>query len=421
MKSQKSNIKIMFALFLLCSSVVLGGCSTNWNVNETSSTAKPSESITATETQTETTVTPAVTPIDTPIISPTVTQASMTGTVLEDVTKDLDGNEVDDKIQIISLDDDGVETGICVYLNGEQIFEFKDHFVRLMGVNAFEYLDLDGDGTNEIFIAADTNANCRTLVDVLCLKKIEGHWNRMDISLNEMGNNGFCFKVTRGKDEFEFIISSDIFEQEIHFDASHLFVDDESGNIDSIQAFRKNNYKEGDEVDFSIGWGICEARTGTYEGRNCIIATEGLEVPYGHSLGDINTYFAYNEQGKVEILNVEYFNLEESVKEPGEIAENFFSAFEKANYESMETFCTEECVDKYFHEGDVFGMVWAKATKIGEIQNNLNENVCGILVDVEMETAKTSALYPETETSFYVVLKKQSDESWLIDSFVTSL
>ena len=118
MKSQKSNIKIMFALFLLCSSVVLGGCSTNWNVNETSSTAKPSESITATETQTETTVTPAVTPIDTPIISPTVTQASMTGTVLEDVTKDLDGNEVDDKIQIISLDDDGVETGICVYLNG---------------------------------------------------------------------------------------------------------------------------------------------------------------------------------------------------------------------------------------------------------------------------------------------------------------
>jgi hypothetical protein len=35
-----------------------------------------------------------------------------------------------------------------------------------------------------------------------------------------------------------------------------------------------------------------------------------------------------------------------------------------------------------------------------------------------METAITSALYPETETSFYVVLKEQSDESWLIDSFV---
>ncbi len=117
--------------------------------------------------------------------------------------------------------------------------------------------------------------------------------------------------------------------------------------------------------------------------------------------------------------NKDSTDLEESIKEPTEIVETFFSAFEKANYESMETFCTEECVDKYFHEDDVFGMVWARATKIGEMQNNLNENECGIFVNVEMETAKTSALYPETETSFYVVLKKQNDKSWLIDSFVT--
>lgn len=112
-------------------------------------------------------------------------------------------------------------------------------------------------------------------------------------------------------------------------------------------------------------------------------------------------------------------NLEGSIKEPTEVVENFFSAFEKANYESMETFCTKACVDRYFHEGDVFGMVWAKTTEIGEILDNPNEKECGIFVDVEMETAKTSALYPETETSFYVVLKNQSDETWLIDSFVT--
>ena len=98
--------------------------------------------------------------------------------------------------------------------------------------------------------------------------------------------------------------------------------------------------------------------------------------------------------------------------------ENFFSAFEKADYESMQTFCTEECVDRYFHEGDVFGMVWAKATEIGDIEYRQNNKECGIFVTVEMETAITSALYPETETSFYVVLKVQSDESWLIDSFV---
>lgn len=64
--------------------------------------------------------------------------------------------------------------------------------------------------------------------------------------------------------------------------------------ISTIQGFCKNNYKEGDEIDFSLGWGICEARTGT---------------------GEINTYFANNEQGEVEILDVKYLNLEESIPE----------------------------------------------------------------------------------------------------------
>jgi hypothetical protein len=175
-----------------------------------------------------------------------------------------------------------------------------------MGVDTFEYLDLDGDEINEIFLTAETDANCRPLIDVLCLKQTEGKWNRMDIPLNENGNNGFSFKITRGKDEFDFIISSDDTEQVIHFDATALFTDDESGNIDSIQAYRGNNYKEGDEVGFISAWGIWEASTGTYEGRNCIIALHGIEGPYGHSLGQIHIYFAYNEQGVVEILNVDY-------------------------------------------------------------------------------------------------------------------
>jgi hypothetical protein len=314
MRSQKSNIKIMIGLFLLCSFVALGSCSTNRNVNVTSSTIKPSESITATKTQTKACIPTESEPTDVPIIAPMITPISMSGKVLESVSKDIDGNKVEDIIQTISLDDDGTETGICVYLNGELIFEFSDPYVRLMGVKAFEYIDLDEDGINEIFIVTDTNANSRSLVNVLCLKEIEGHWNRMDLPLNEMGNNGFRFKVTRGINEFEFNISSDIIEQEIYFDASHLFADDGSDNIDSIQAFLKNNYKAGDVVDFSLGWGICEARTGTYEGRNCIIATEGLEVPYGHGIGDINTYFAYNKQGKIEILSVEYFNSEEPIQ-----------------------------------------------------------------------------------------------------------
>ncbi len=302
MKSQKCNIRIMIALFLLYISVILVGCGTKSNESVDSSAAKPSEAIAVTNTEAEATIAPTITPTISPTNIPGIISD---GTAIEDVNKDIDDNGVDDNIQIISLKDGG-ETCMHVHLNKEPIFEYEDPQVRLMGVNAFEYLDLDGDGANEIFINAGTNANSRALVDILCLKQINGRWSQMYIPRNELGNNGFYFKVTRGKDEFEFVISSDIIEQEIHFDASHFFVDDGSDNIDTIKYYRENNYKEGDEVGSSLGWGICEAKTGTYEGRNCIIATEGLEVPYGHGLGDINTYFAYNEQGKVEILNVEF-------------------------------------------------------------------------------------------------------------------
>jgi hypothetical protein len=128
----------------------------------------------------------------------------------------------------------------------------------------------------------------------------------MALPVNGNGLNEFSYKITRGKEEFDFIISSEDIGQEIHFDATKLFVDDESGNDGSIQAYRSNHYKEGDEVGFISAWGIWEAKTGTYEGRDCIVALQGIEGPYGHGLGQINIYFAYNKQGNVEILKVEY-------------------------------------------------------------------------------------------------------------------
>lgn len=105
-------------------------------------------------------------------------------------------------------------------------------------------------------------------------------------------------------------------------------------------------------------------------------------------------------------------------RSPTEVVEDFFEAFEQADYESMKIFSTRECIDIYYREGYVFGMVWAKATKVHEVQN-INSKKVRVFVDVEMETAEISALYPDTETSFYLMLKKQSDNTWLIDEFVT--
>lgn len=309
-KSQKSNMKIMITLLLLSLSIIWGGCGTKSNISLTPSKEETPTSIAATETQIEVTITPEVTPTDSPTIeqtiAPTVTPAIMAGAVLEDLVKDLDNNGVDDNIQIISLDTAGADTCMYVYLNGEEIFIYEEPNVRMLGIGAFEYLDLDEDNTNEIFITSGTNANCRPYEVVLCLKQTEGKWNRMDYPQNESGYFEFPFKITRGKDEFDFLISSKDTNQVIHYDASQYYKDDESGNFYSIQDYRKNNLKEGDDVGFISAWGIWEAKTGTYNGRNCIIALQGIEGPYGHGLGEVNIYYAYNEEGKVDILNVEY-------------------------------------------------------------------------------------------------------------------
>lgn len=100
---------------------------------------------------------------------------------------------------------------------------------------------------------------------------------------------------------------------------------------------------------------------------------------------------------------------------PTEITENFFASFEESDYQKMKQYCTEKCKKSFFHNGDVDGMAWAKLTEIGE--EKIDKNTCSIYVSVEMETVKRSALYPETSTSFFVVLIKDDNGSWRIDDF----
>lgn len=128
----------------------------------------------------------------------------------------------------------------------------------------------------------------------------------LEIPLNELGNNCFPFNITRGKEEFDFIISSEYTDQQIQFNASSFYVDEPLSNPNSIQAYRNNHYKEGDQVAYISSWGIWEAYTGTYDGHSCIIAIQGIEAPYGNLLGRVIIYYDYDVNGSIEILNIEY-------------------------------------------------------------------------------------------------------------------
>lgn len=224
--------------------------------------------------------------------------------IAQELSKDIDDNGVMDLVQIIVREDDSEY--VQVIFNGADIFQYEWDDLRLISIEAFEYLDLNRDGENEIFITIYPNVNSRPLIEVLSLKQSNVGWNMMELPLNELGNNCFSFNITRGKDEFDFIISSEYTGQQIHFDASSFFEDGPNSNPNSILAYRNNHYKEGDKVASISFWGIWEAQTGTYNKRNCIIAQQGIEGPYGNGLGRVIIYYAYDKNGLIEVLNIEY-------------------------------------------------------------------------------------------------------------------
>lgn len=329
MRNKKLNIIVVSVILLLCTGVFLGGSNSYKKVSDYSSAAsnlyQTEEPTIAADSRKK-----IVIDVDTDLNVETedntseekdiiIIEEDLEGNVIvfssdeqnetvdKEVKNDIDGNGIMDIIQVIRPYDNSLSF-LRIYMNDEQIYEYKDPNLSLMGVLAFEYLDLDGDDNNEIFVVTSTNANSRPLVDIFTLKQTNDKWEPMNIPLNENGCNGFSFKITRGIDEFDFVISSDDMEQEIHFDASQFFARDNSGNDDAILAFQNNHYDEGDQVGDISAWGIWEAKSGTYKGRNCIIALQGIQgaYAYNHHLGYINIYFAYNEQGEVEILNVEH-------------------------------------------------------------------------------------------------------------------
>ncbi len=107
------------------------------------------------------------------------------------------------------------------------------------------------------------------------------------------------------------------------------------------------------------------------------------------------------------------------------IVQKYFDAFAKADYKTMSTLATESHNQKLIHAGDVWGMKWAKAKEIEfignapflKIENSESTLVFGVSVD--METVKTSAQYPSTQTFFYVLLVKGDDGIWRVDGYTT--
>lgn len=227
---------------------------------------------------------------------------------------DLDGNGEQEYVVISFLEDSPDYDGhLAFYYNGELIYEFDD--ILWMSPGEAEYLDLDRDGNKEIFFTFYPHVNSMPLVEYAVLKQTGGSWTPLEMIHGEdMLDNGFPISSQYGKEENTLVITCQGTDQEIVYNFKAYYENrireeqENGGDPRQYAEILEGRYSEGDEFGGIAAWGVWEIGSGTYDGRNCLIATHGLEGPGGKfdHMGLVDVYFDYDEKGKAHILNLEF-------------------------------------------------------------------------------------------------------------------
>lgn len=231
---------------------------------------------------------------------------------------DLDGDGTEEYILVESgaFFGGNVENGrITVYVNDEPVYQYTEE-LRIMGVDQMEYLDLDGDGQEEIFVSFGPAVNSMPLEEWFVLKKVEGGWKLLEMHHNSenMLDNAFPITVVLKKGQFGFGIRCEGWDGEIDFDATARYErlkEVEMGN-DVYTAFVDAAYEIGDVVGGPMSWGVWFIDPGTYEEKKCLIANHGLCGGGGkyEQYGWVNVYFDYDAEGKIRILDMTFSEVE---------------------------------------------------------------------------------------------------------------
>ena len=236
---------------------------------------------------------------------------------------DLDQNGVTEYAKVYQIEKE--QEYICnlsFYWNGEAIYEYENSY----GMSPWkaEYLDLDKDGQKEVFLSFLPNVNSMPLVEYIVLKqKADMSWEPLEmIHGEEISQNAFPISITKGKNEWEAIISCGELEKKVTFDISYyhsqLLKMRENANSEEKSALLSliNDYKYGfPETSewYTFGtvcaWGIWNIQSGEYLGKPCLIATHGiLGYDKFDFWGELDVYFDYDAKGKTRFLDLKFRN-----------------------------------------------------------------------------------------------------------------
>ncbi len=230
---------------------------------------------------------------------------------------DIDHNGVQD--QIIFRETEEEESYLFSWdleFNGEKIYHGENvlpcHFGEVW------YLDLDEDGSEEIFINVYPAVNSMPLTQYVALKKEGSKW--VELENTDVGNgsgsytNAFPITVYRGKGENIFEISCKGLEDVIEYDVTDYYTqmynsEDEVLKSDAYDILYSDKYSSpGVVVGSPADWGVWETAKGTFDGKACIIATHGIQGIGGKFdiLGTSDVYFKYDQNGKIRVLHMEF-------------------------------------------------------------------------------------------------------------------
>lgn len=239
--------------------------------------------------------------------------------------EDIDENGQPEYVVYYGGDGDGIDvhSEIVYAFNLEKIYRHEDLlFVEVCGS---KYMDLDQDEDKEVVILMAPYVNSMPLMEYAVINERDGLWEKLEMYQGkDILDNTFPISVVKGEEQFDAKLSVAGLDKEliINFENRYNYwkkVAEEEKDGESWGNLTKDYYEQeiltlpkNSVCANTSAWGVWDIQYGTYQGRNCLIAEQGIEG-YGKTdiWGNVFIYFDYDPNGKIRILDFAFVPFED--------------------------------------------------------------------------------------------------------------
>ncbi len=230
---------------------------------------------------------------------------------------DIDGDGNKDRIMVEPYGESGAG-GWSLELNGSPIYEGKIDMATDFDV---WNTDIDNDGEKEIIVNSYPHTNVLPLVNYVVLKNTGSEWKPLQ-NTDEFGmkdsngntSNYFPVKVILGEDKKTAVITIDGTDDKYTLDLEQNYKKLAKQEKDNFTGEFAEKFLDGKlEPGYAIGtvadWGLWDVKAAKLDGKNCLIARQGLcgaDIGRFDMYGTLDIYFDYDDSGKINIIKTAF-------------------------------------------------------------------------------------------------------------------